>query len=55
VLERNRILAALVHGFGHPVARHLKKLFLKLVISRKSGKPHALAGVFHAFLIRGVP
>ena len=42
-----------MHGFCHPVARHLKKLFPKLLISRKSGKPHALASVAHAFLISG--
>ena len=51
--ELNRILVALVHGFGHQVARHLQKLFPKLLISRKSGKPHALASVAHAFLISG--
>jgi hypothetical protein len=51
--ELNRILVALVHGFGHPVARHLQKLFPKLLISRKSGKPHALASVAHALLISG--
>jgi hypothetical protein len=44
-LELNRILAALMHGFCHPVARHLKKLFPNLLISRKSSKPHALASV----------